>query len=191
MSEEGKTFENAFSAIEELEKQNSKYKTQCEDEVKNIANNYNKLCESIRTEINNLKKAQEKFEQDKNLVNSIYFEQNIELNVGGHRYATTLNILRKYEDSFFGKMFSGNFEVKPSKDGSYFIERDGRNFYVILNYLRDGDVVVSGKDQMLIDELIKEAESFKLPGLVEKLRRHKTKYEEDMKTNISNQKKRI
>ena len=33
-------------------------------------------------------------------------------------------------------MFSGKFEVKPSEDGGFFIDRDGKHFRFILDYLR-------------------------------------------------------
>jgi len=71
-------------------------------------------------------------------------------------------------------MFSGTFSVKPCKDGSYFIDRDGRNFYFILNYLRDDDIVITIHNEILIDELLKEAQAYELTNLVAKLKNLKS-----------------
>jgi hypothetical protein len=41
-------------------------------------------------------------------------------------------------DTYFESMFSGRFELTPDDDdGAYFIDRDGRRFHHILNFLRD------------------------------------------------------
>ena len=39
-------------------------------------------------------------------------------------------------------MFSGKFEMKPSEDGAFFIDRDGTHFRFILNYLRNGELIL-------------------------------------------------
>jgi hypothetical protein len=59
------------------------------------------------------------------------------LNVGGHRFTTTVTTLRNAPmPSLFTAMFSGRHSLKTEADGSIFIDRDGRNFADILNFLR-------------------------------------------------------
>ena len=54
-------------------------------------------------------------------------------------------------------MFSGKFEMKPSKDGSFFIDRDGTHFRFILNFLRTG--------KLTLPEVRDRAASFRVGGL--------------------------
>ena len=44
--------------------------------------------------------------------------------------------------SILHAMFSGRFDTKPDKDGTYFIDRDGTHFRYILNYLRTKELIV-------------------------------------------------
>ena len=66
-------------------------------------------------------------------------------------------------------MFSGRFDTKPSKDGSYFIDRDGTHFRYILNYLRTGQLVVP-KDEIVRRELLTEAEFYLVEGILDELK---------------------
>lgn len=63
------------------------------------------------------------------------------LNVGGSRFTTTITTLRNAPSpSLFAAMFSGRHKLKQDADSSIFIDRDGRHFADVLNYLRDGQV---------------------------------------------------
>ena len=53
-------------------------------------------------------------------------------------------------------MFSGKFEVKPSEDRAFFIDRNGKRFRFILNYLRTGKLSLP-KGATFLDELAEEA----------------------------------
>jgi len=193
-------FTGALNGISTLEKEHKKYKSQIQNEMKNITNEYNKLFSSIinnyntlfasiSAEITNLKQNYEQFEKDKNMINNVHFDDEIELNIGGNAYKTSLKTLRKYPESLLGKMFSGTYSVNAGKDGSYFLDHDGRHFYFILNYLRNDDIALLKKSDPLIDELLKEAEFYQLPGLVERLKLQKSKDEEEMKIDVSRQEK--
>ena len=52
----------------------------------------------------------------------------IVLNVGGTRYCTTLQTLRKHPSTLLGSMFSPDNAsmTQPGPDGTYFIDRNGR-----------------------------------------------------------------
>jgi hypothetical protein len=59
------------------------------------------------------------------------------INVGGHRFETSHQTLTSVPHTYLASMFSGRFELAPEADGAYFIDRDGRHFIYILNFLRD------------------------------------------------------
>lgn len=60
----------------------------------------------------------------------------MQLNVGGHLYSTSLSTLRKHPDSKLAELFSGQPKLHTDPQGRYFIDRDGRNFRAILEFLR-------------------------------------------------------
>ena len=73
--------------------------------------------------------------------------------------------------SMLHAMFSGRFDTKPSEDGSYFIDRDGTHFRYILNYLRNGQLIVPKEEMVRIqEELLAEAEFYQVEGIIEVLK---------------------
>ena len=66
-------------------------------------------------------------------------------------------------------MFSGRFDSKPAEDGSYFIDRDGTHFRLILNYLRSGQLVLP-EDKILRRELLTEAEFYQIKGIIDEMK---------------------
>ena len=63
-------------------------------------------------------------------------------------------------------MFSGRFDMKPSEDGSFFIDR------FILNFLRTGKLTLP-EGVTFIKELEEEAEFYQIQGLIDALRHAK------------------
>jgi hypothetical protein len=68
------------------------------------------------------------------------------LDIGGYRYTTSVQTLRRLQGTFFDAYFSGRYTMDRSEDGSIFIDRDGKHFGQVLEYLRDGVVSVAEKD---------------------------------------------
>ncbi|KJE90488.1 potassium channel tetramerisation domain-containing protein [Capsaspora owczarzaki ATCC 30864] len=64
----------------------------------------------------------------------------VHLNVGGTFYMTSVDTLFKRGENMLSAMFSGRIAAEPDPDGWYVIDRDGRHFHYILNFLRDGRV---------------------------------------------------
>ncbi|XP_072551572.1 BTB/POZ domain-containing protein KCTD14 [Salminus brasiliensis] len=60
----------------------------------------------------------------------------VQLNIGGQLYTTTLGTLRKYPNSKLSGMFSGPLKFQKDGEGRFFIDRDGKHFGAILEYLR-------------------------------------------------------
>nr|XP_054766799.1 BTB/POZ domain-containing protein KCTD19-like [Lytechinus pictus] len=57
----------------------------------------------------------------------------------GKVFHTTRETLMKVNNSFFTKMLNGEITVARDFEGNYVMDRDGRQFQHILNYLREGN----------------------------------------------------
>ncbi|CAF0897507.1 unnamed protein product [Rotaria sp. Silwood1] len=97
--------------------------------------------------------------------NDIMFPNVIDLNVGGFYYTTSLSTLRKYEDSMLAVMFSGRYSLVRDKTGRIFIDRDGRFFGHILNYIRCNQMPI----ESIALDVLHEAEFFCITSLIAKL----------------------
>jgi len=87
----------------------------------------------------------------------------IVLNVGGTHFATTLATLRSKNGTFFEKMFRNGSTTTCSADGTFFIDRDPKNFEYHLDFLRNGDLLVEGSDTDLRLQLLEDAEFYEFP----------------------------
>ena len=90
--------------------------------------------------------------------------QQINLNVGGMRFSTTLATLNTFPDSMLGAMFSGRHTITKT-DGEYFFDRSGRLFCYILDFLRDPTykIDITGTD---LEQLKKEAAFFSIDDVM-------------------------
>ncbi|XP_046853767.1 BTB/POZ domain-containing protein KCTD21-like [Xenia sp. Carnegie-2017] len=66
------------------------------------------------------------------------FPSVVSLNVGGMIYAASLATLTRYSKSMLAAMFSGRVPIETDANGNYFIDRDGKLFRHVLNFLRSG-----------------------------------------------------
>nr|XP_023471779.1 BTB/POZ domain-containing adapter for CUL3-mediated RhoA degradation protein 1 isoform X2 [Equus caballus]XP_044602312.1 BTB/POZ domain-containing adapter for CUL3-mediated RhoA degradation protein 1 isoform X2 [Equus asinus] len=89
----------------------------------------------------------------------------VKLNVGGSLHYTTLRTLTG-QDTLLKAMFSGRAEVLTDAGGWVLIDRSGRHFGTILNYLRDGSVPLPESTREL-GELLGEARYYLVQGLIE------------------------
>eukprot|EP01060_Flectonema_neradi_P001147 TRINITY_DN1068_c0_g1_i1.p1 TRINITY_DN1068_c0_g1~~TRINITY_DN1068_c0_g1_i1.p1 ORF type:complete len:242 (+),score=35.03 TRINITY_DN1068_c0_g1_i1:56-781(+) len=94
-------------------------------------------------------------------------EQVIDLNVGGVFYTTTLATLLKHESSMIAQMFNEPFAVPQDASGRWFIDRNGKLFGYVLDYLRDGVLQgISVDDGPLISQLASELAHYGLPNVL-------------------------
>jgi hypothetical protein len=70
-------------------------------------------------------------------------EGRVELNIGGYRFETSVQTLRRVPHTFFDAYFSGQYAQDVCDDGSIFVDRDGEHFGHVLQYMRDGVVAVA------------------------------------------------
>ena len=103
----------------------------------------------------------------------------IKLNVGGFRFETTVKTLLM-EDSMLSRMVASEIPTSKDEDGCIKIDRPGKHFNQILDYLRSGMFPTFGSikdaeelkieaDYYLIGELKRKCESF-----IEEFRKHDT-----------------
>uniref|UniRef100_A0A915JRN6 BTB domain-containing protein n=1 Tax=Romanomermis culicivorax TaxID=13658 RepID=A0A915JRN6_ROMCU len=91
--------------------------------------------------------------------------QYIKLNVGGYLHYTTVATLTKH-DSMLRGMFSGRMEVLTDAEGWVLIDRCGKHFTVILNFLRDGAVALPESTRDIL-EILSEARYYCIQSLID------------------------
>ncbi|XP_029934499.1 BTB/POZ domain-containing protein KCTD21-like [Myripristis murdjan] len=102
--------------------------------------------------------------------NSNSLQDPVSLNVGGEIYTTTLDTLTRCRDSMLGAMFTGQIPALRDKRGNVFIDRDGKVFRHILNYLRSSSLdLPDGFSELAL--LRREADYFQIRPLLEEIRR--------------------
>lgn len=96
------------------------------------------------------------------------------LNVGGKRFETLVETLRKYPNTMLGAMFHSRM-AQADEHGEFFFDRDPKIFPVVLNFYRHGKILVPTN---LSQEMVKEELEFfginmddPLEGLGDELRR--------------------
>ncbi|KAK6184226.1 hypothetical protein SNE40_002073 [Patella caerulea] len=88
----------------------------------------------------------------------------VKLNVGGSLHYTTIGTLTKH-DTMLRAMFSGRMEVLTDSEGWILIDRCGKHFGSILNFLRDSTVPLPELRRELM-ELLQEAKYYLVSDLV-------------------------
>lgn len=78
----------------------------------------------------------------------------ITLNVGGYRFSTARSTLEAC--TYFQRLLSAEF-VDLDKTGEAFVDRDGRYFHLVLNFLRSG-AIESPLPPLTLEAAIAEAE---------------------------------
>ncbi|KAI4888331.1 hypothetical protein NFI96_005811 [Prochilodus magdalenae] len=92
------------------------------------------------------------------------------VNVGGELYTTTLDTLTRCRDSMLGAMFTGQIPLLRDRNGNFFIDRDGKTFRYILNFLRCNSLDLPPHFTELT-LLRREADFFQIRPLLEELER--------------------
>lgn len=93
-------------------------------------------------------------------------EELVRLNIGGILYVTTKTTLFSKGDNFFTPLLSGKISSLKDETGAYYIDRNGKNFEPILDFLRYGQLIVP--KYLKIASVINEANFYAIdivPGL--------------------------
>lgn len=90
----------------------------------------------------------------------------VTLNVGGTNYCVATDTIMKYPDTMLGSLLSKRWNDKEKKE-SIFVDRDPVRFRYILDFYRDGSIVIPCT--MSREEILREAEYFALPITLEQI----------------------
>ena len=152
-----------------MSNQNTSEKQHRGQALKDAENHIKQACEILQQAASKVRQEQEDgiVSVSENL-DQVHSSRVVKLNVGGIPFTTTVKTLRKDPNSMLAALFSGTLEIKPSEDGSFFIDRDGTYFRHILNYLRDGELILPGRAEFL-KELEAEARFYRLQGILDAL----------------------
>ena len=104
------------------------------------------------------------FYQIQGILHELKSISSVKLNVGGHYFTTTLHTLTKDPNSRLAAMFSG----EHAENSTLFLDRDGQHFRFILNYLRNGELVLPD-DAKFVKELETEAQFYQIEGILIRL----------------------
>lgn len=160
------SFEKRESELTRLSEQLARDRAEFEQEMKARRESEEM---AIQEQYKDLDETRQRIEKEKKSMEEVHEFQSspVHLNIGGHRFTTSLQTLRRDKDSMLATMFSGRHKLLQEPDGSYFVDRDGTHFRHILNYLRDGfrpDLLP--QDEILLREIINEAHYYQLSDLV-------------------------
>lgn len=93
------------------------------------------------------------------------FPSVVSLNVGGTIYTASLTTLTRYPKSMLAAMFSGRLPLETDANGNYFIDRDGKLFRFVLNFLRTSQLnLPKGFDEL--EQLKQEADFYQITDLL-------------------------
>ena len=93
----------------------------------------------------------------------------VKLNVGGQYFTTSRQTLTSDPKSMLAAMFSGRHKQETTGDGSFFIDRDGTHFRFLVNYLRNGELILP-EGATFLKELEAEAKFYQLQGILDELK---------------------
>ena len=133
------------------------------------AKHFKEACEIFQREATRVREEQQSIDAMSKKLDQVHFSSTVKLNVGGQHFTTSVQTLTKDPNSMLAAMFSGRFDMKPSEDGSFFIDRDGTHFRFILNFLRTGKLTLP-EGATCTKELEEEAEFYQIQGLIDALR---------------------
>ncbi|XP_015919812.1 BTB/POZ domain-containing protein Tiwaz isoform X2 [Parasteatoda tepidariorum] len=106
----------------------------------------------------------------------------VHIDVGGSIYTSSLETLTKHPDSRLARMFNGSIPiVLDSLKQHYFIDRDGKMFRHILNFMRTNNLSLPD-DFNELDLLYEEARFYDIPAMlrqIEQLKRERSKRKMD------------
>ncbi|KAI8062601.1 BTB/POZ protein [Gongronella butleri] len=135
-----------------------------------VEDSYNYITDGLVDWQNKLEKEKKSLDTEKETMRHLRKSQDekIKLNVGGQIFETSMTTLQRDPNSTLAAMFNGRHDlVQDDEDGSYFIDRDGTYFRLVLNYLRDLRIPPSIRnDPKIMDELKQEAEFYHITGLL-------------------------
>lgn len=113
----------------------------------------------------------------------------IKLNIGGNLFMTSRETLMKDPNSMLARLIDGDSDLISDKDeqGAYLIDRDGKYFQPILNYLRHGKLILDSG--LAAEGVLEEAEFYNITHLIALIKEHIQR--RDQQTAVVDNKQRV
>jgi len=117
------------------------------------------VIQNLESKKNNLLEEIERLKREKTSPQAYNFvRERVKLDIGGRYYSSTVETLTSIPDSLLAKIVLGDVPTERTSDNRIFIDRDGRHFRYILNFLRDPEnFSIRIKDKAVLEEVKKEA----------------------------------
>jgi hypothetical protein len=144
----------------------------CIKSAKQLCHEATEMSTDLENKLANASNEEKEWKDIKAKLATTSIKGKIILDVGGEKFTTSVETLTRVKDTFFTALFSKQVELERDPDDkSIFIDRNGKIFTYILEYLRT-DLVPNNvwKDEALLHGLLIEAEYFRLhilTGLLE------------------------
>lgn len=137
---------------------------ECYQEIKEMATH-------LEDQLANVSNEEKEWQETKVKLAMTSIKGMVILNVGGEEYTTSVETLTSEKNTFFTALFSKQWQLeRDSKDGTIFIDRNGKLFTYILEYFRTNIVLDDVmKDEILRQKLLIEAKYFGLHSLIDVL----------------------
>eukprot|EP01117_Protostelium_nocturnum_P008593 TRINITY_DN3085_c0_g1_i4.p1 TRINITY_DN3085_c0_g1~~TRINITY_DN3085_c0_g1_i4.p1 ORF type:complete len:335 (+),score=114.67 TRINITY_DN3085_c0_g1_i4:1114-2118(+) len=88
-------------------------------------------------------------------------QSKISLDVGGKIFAASKDTLLRFKDTYFSGLLQSE-HWQPDKDGRYFIDRNPKNFAIVLDYLRSGALKISKLNKEEKEDLINDFDYYQI-----------------------------
>ena len=135
----------------------------------------------VQWDLEALRGQRENFEEAQNrAIRMADLQEPVTVEVGGEKFRTELHTLAKCQGSVFPKLVESlsrrREEERSRRDPYIFIDRDGKHFRFILNYLRQGKQVMKcsamkNPDLFTLNEILYDVQFYKIRGLELLIRR--------------------
>lgn len=110
----------------------------------------------------------------------------VRFDVGYHLHVCHRNTIMRYSDSVIARYVDPQYDTRKSPDDHIVIDRDGRHFGTILNYMRDPmSVNLDNWSNDDLTDLMREADFYCLVGLVEMCEKQFQRREESQDPDIT------
>ena len=181
----------AERALEEKEGQLTKERSDLEKEKKTfyeqVGADKQRLREEADKHIHEMKWERQSFNMEREMFHEAQTrgleisaqQEPVTVEVGGEKFRTEIRTLAKCTGSLFPTLvdqLNKRDDFRSKRDPCIFIDRDGRHFRFILNYLRQGEKVMhwpamKNIDLSTLNEILDEVEYYKIAGLEKLLKR--------------------
>ncbi len=164
------------SSLREVQLERDKFEEEMKSEKQKLKEATDQHDHKVQWDREALQREKDNFEEAQNRAIKIAEQQEpVTVEVGGEKFRTELHTLAKCQGSVFPKLVESltrrrEEDGRSKRDPYIFIDRDGKHFRFILNYLRQGKQVMKcsamrNPDNFTLNEILYDVQFYKIKGL--------------------------